>query len=63
MENRMMNAVKNMAIGAVVGAAAITAGAVYASENRTAQKAVNNVKRTGKKIARAGQEAMDDMMK
>ena len=58
----MMKAVKNMAIGAVVGAAAVTAGAMYATENRTAQKAVNNVKKTGKKLARAGQNAMDDMM-
>lgn len=62
MENRMMKAVKNMAIGAAVGAAAITAGAMYVNENRQAQKAVNNVKRTGKKIARAGQNMMDDMM-
>ena len=58
----MMKAVKNMAIGAAVGAAAITAGAMYVNENRQAQKAVNNVKRTGKKIARAGQNMMDDMM-
>ena len=63
MENRMMKAVKNMAIGAAVGAAAITAGAMYVSENRQAQKAVNNVKHTGKKIARASQNMMDDMMK
>ncbi len=63
MENRMMKAVKNMAIGAAVGAAAITAGAMYVNENRQAQKAVNNVKRTGKKIVRAGQNMMDDMMK
>lgn len=62
MESRMMKAVKNMAIGAAVGAAAITAGAMYVSENRQAQKAVNNVKRTGKKIARASQNMMDDMM-
>ena len=63
MENRMMKAVKNMAIGAAVGAAAITASAMYISDNRQAQKAVNNVKRTGKKIARAGQNVMDDMMR
>ncbi|MBQ8604279.1 MAG: hypothetical protein IJ410_05520 [Oscillospiraceae bacterium] len=63
MENKMMKAVKNMAVGAVMGAAALTAGAIYVNENRTVQKTVNNVKRTGKKIARAGQEAMDDMMK
>lgn len=63
MENKMMNAVKNMAMGAVAGAAAVMAGAVYMNENRTVQKTVNNMKRTGKKIAKAGQEAMDDMMK
>lgn len=62
MENKMMKAVKNMAIGAAVGAAAITAGAMYVNENRQAQKAVNNVKRTGKKIARASRDMMDDMM-
>ena len=63
MDNRMMKAVKNMAIGAAVGAAAITASAMYISDNRQAQKAVNNVKRTGTKIARAGQNVMDDMMR
>ena len=62
MENKMMKAAKNMAIGMAVGAMAATAGAVYISENRQAQKAVKNVKRTGKKIARASQDMMDDMM-
>ncbi len=63
MENRMMCAVKNMALGAVVGAAALTASALYMSENRTMQKTMNNMKYTGKKIAKAGRDAMDDMMK
>jgi len=62
MENKMMKAVKNMAIGAAMGAAAVTAGAVYMTENRQAQRAVNSVKRTGKKIARASRDMMDDMM-
>ena len=62
MENKMMKAVKNMAIGAAVGAVATMAGAVYVSDNRQAQKAVRNVKCTGKKIARAGRDMMDDMM-
>ena len=63
MANRMMKAVKNMAIGAAMGAAAVTAGAMYVSENRQAQKAVNTVKRTGKKIAMASQDMMDEMMR
>ncbi len=63
MENKMMNAVKNMALGAVVGAAALTAGAVYANENKMMKKTTNDIKRTGKKIARAGRNVMDDMMK
>ena len=62
MENKMMNAAKNMAIGMAVGAVATAAGAMYVSENRQAQKAVKTVKRTGKKIARASQDIMDDMM-
>ena len=62
MENRMMKAVKNMAIGAAVGMAAATAGAMYISENRQARQAVKSVKRTGKKVARAGRDMMDDMM-
>ena len=49
MENRMMKAVKNMAIGAAVGAVATMAGAVYVSDNRQAQQAVRSVKCTGKK--------------
>ncbi len=63
MENRMMKAVKNMAIGAAVGAMAVTAGAMYMTENRRMQKTMNNVKNTGKKIARSGRDMMDDMMK
>ena len=63
MENKMMKAVKNMAIGAAMGAVAATASAMYISENRQAQKAVKNVKRTGKKIACAGRDMMDDMMR
>ena len=63
MENTMMKAVKNIALGAVAGAAAVMAGAVYMNENKSVQKTVNNVKRTGKKIAQAGRDAMDDMMK
>ncbi|MBR5520982.1 MAG: hypothetical protein IKU54_03200 [Oscillospiraceae bacterium] len=63
MENRMMKAVKNMAVGAAVGAMAVTAGAMYMSENKSVQKTMNNMKRTGKKIAMAGQNAVDDMMK
>lgn len=62
MENKMMNAAKNMAIGMAVGAVAATAGAAYISESRQAQKAVKTVKRTGKKIVRASQDMMDDMM-
>ena len=62
MENKMMKAVKNMVVGAVMGAAAVTAGAVYMNENRTMKKKVNSVKRTDKKIAKAGQDMMDDMM-
>ena len=62
MENKIMNAAKNMAIGMAVGAVAATAGAVYIAENRQAQKAVKQVKRTGRKIARASQDMMDDMM-
>ena len=62
MENKMMKAVKNMAIGAAVGAVATMAGAVYVSDNRQAQQAVRSVKCTGKKIARAGRDMMDDMM-
>ena len=49
--------------GAVAGAAAVMAGAVYMNENKSVQKTVNNVKRTGRKIAQAGRDAMDDMMK
>ncbi|MBE6865416.1 MAG: hypothetical protein IJN77_04315 [Oscillospiraceae bacterium] len=62
MDNRMMKAVKNMAIGAAVGAVATMAGAVYVSDNRQAQQAVKSVRRTGKKVARAGRNMMDDMM-
>ncbi len=63
MENKMMKAVKNMAIGAVVGAAAVTAGAVYAADNKNMNmnKTMDNVKRTGKKIVRAGRNVMDEM--
>ncbi len=63
MENKMMKAVKNMAIGRVVGAAALTAGAVYASENKMLDKTANTVKKTGKKIVRTGRNMMDDMTK
>lgn len=63
MENTMMKAVKNMALGAVAGAAAVMAGAVYMNENKSVQKTVNNVKRTGRKIVQAGRDAMDDVMK
>lgn len=62
MENRMMKAVKNMALGVAVGAAATMAGALYMSDNRTAQKAVRNAKCTGQKLARAGRDMVDDMM-
>ncbi len=62
MENKMMKAAKNMAIGMAMGAAAVTAGAMYINENRQAQKAINTVKRTGKKVAKASQDMMDDMM-
>ncbi len=55
MENKMMKTVKNMAIGAAVGVAAITAGTMYVNENRQANKAVREAKRTGKKIAKAGE--------
>ena len=58
-----MKAVKNMALGAVAGAAAVMAGAVYMNENKSVQKTVNNVKRTGRKIVQAGRDAMDDVMK
>ena len=40
MENTMMKAVKNMALGAVAGAAAVMAGAVYMNENKSVQKTV-----------------------
>ncbi len=63
MESKMMKAVKNMAIGAAMGVAAVTAGAMYMSENRTMQKTMNNAKNTGRKIAKAGRDAMDNMMK
>lgn len=62
MSNKMMKAVKNMAIGAAVGAAAITAGSMYVSENRQAQKAINNAKHTGKKIAKAGESYMRNIV-
>ena len=63
MESKMMKAVKNMALGAVVGAAAIAAGAVYASESNMIQKKMESVKRNGKKMVQAGQDMMDDVMK
>ena len=62
MENKMLTAAKNMAIGMAMGAVAATAGAIYINENRQAQKAVKQVKRTGRKIAKASRDMMDDMM-
>ena len=62
MENKMMKAAKNMAIGMAMGAVAATAGAIYINENRQAQKAVKQVKRTGRKIVKASRDMMDDMM-
>ncbi len=63
MENKMMNSIKNMALGAAIGAAALTAGAVYVSENRNrTEKAMKKVKKTGRKIAKAGESYMRDMM-
>ena len=43
MENKMLTAAKNMAIGMAMGAVAATAGAIYINENRQAQKAVKQV--------------------
>ena len=62
MENKMMKAAKNMAIGMAMGAVAATAGAIYINENRQAQKAVKQVKRTGRKIVKASRDMTDDMM-
>ena len=62
MENKMLTAAKNMAIGVAMGAVAATAGAIYINENRQAQKAVKQVKRTGRKIVKASRDMMDDMM-
>ena len=62
MENKMLTAAKNMAIGMAMGAVAATAGAIYINENRQAQKAVKQVKRTGRKIVKASRDMMDDMM-
>ena len=58
----MLTAAKNMAIGMAMGAVAATAGAIYINENRQAQKAVKQVKRTGRKIVKASRDMMDDMM-
>ena len=62
MENKMLTAAKNMAIGMAMGAVAATAGAIYINENRQAQKAVKQVKRTGRKIVKASRDMMEDMM-
>ena len=61
MENKMMNAVKNMAVGAVMGAAAVTAGAVYMAENNTIGRKTAEVKKTGKKMVQAGQDLMENI--
>ena len=63
MKNGMMKAVKNMALGAVVGAAAITAGAVYMAENNTIGRKTAEVKKTGKKMVQAGQDLMENIKK
>lgn len=63
MENKMMKAVKNMAVGAVMGAAAVTAGAVYMAENNTIGRKTAEVKKTGKKMVQAGQDLMENIKK
>ena len=55
MEHKMMKTVKNMAVGAAVGAAAVAAGTVYVNENMHAHKAVNDAKKKGRKIVKAGE--------
>ena len=53
--NKMMKKVKNVAMGAAVGAVAVAAGTAYVTENIHAHKAVNDAKRKGKKIVKAGE--------
>lgn len=63
MENKMMNSIKNMALGAAIGAAAMTAGAMYISENKNrTRKTMKKMKKTGRKIAKAGENYVRDMI-
>lgn len=60
--DNMKNTAKNMALGALVGATALAAGAMYVSENKNAKKMVNKAKRTGEKMIKAGGEYIHDII-
>ncbi len=62
MENKAMNAVKNMAIGLAVGAVATTVGGMYLNENKQKVKqSIRKARRTTNKIARKGEDFLDTM--
>ena len=46
-----------------MGAAAVTAGAVYMAENNTIGRKTAEVKKTGKKMVQAGQDLMENIKK
>lgn len=61
MSHKMMKSMTNMAVGMVVGAVGAGLGAMYLTENKSeAKKAINKVKQSTDKLAKAGEDALDD---
>ena len=54
--------VRNMALGAILGAAAVTIGAVCLADNRKATLMMKNAKKTGEKVLHAGEEYVKDII-
>ena len=54
--------VRNMALGAILGAAAVTRGAVCLADNRKATRMMKNAKKTGEKVLHAGEEYVKDII-
>ena len=53
--------VRNMALGAILGAA-VTIGAVCLADNRKATRMMKNAKKTGEKVLHAGEEYVKDII-